>query len=157
MKLAVEALSELNLSKVYFVPSRQNPLKKKDDLLPQALRVKRLRAAIKNHPEFKISLCELRRPRPSYTVDTLRLFKKKFGKRTELYFLSGADTLKSLSKWKSLHQVFQLCRFVVMSRPGFRMTGPKKVMDHILRLSFDAAPVSSTEIRRGFSSNRLKK
>ena len=148
LKLAGEALSELNLNQVYFVPSRQSPLKKKDDLLPESLRLKQLRAAIKNRPAFKLSLCELKRPQPSYTVDTLRFFSKKFGKRAELYFLSGADTLKNISKWKSLDEIFKLCRFVVMSRPGFRMIGPKNIMDRILPLAFDAAPVSSTDIRR---------
>ena len=46
LRLATEALSELNLDKVYFVPSRQNPLKKKEELLSNAVRTKLLKAAI---------------------------------------------------------------------------------------------------------------
>lgn len=157
LKLAVEALSELNLDKIYFVPSRQNPLKNKEALLPQSTRVRLLRKAIKNEPRFKLSLCEIKRPVPSYTIDTLRYFRKKFGKEAVLYFLSGADTLKQLSQWKSVDRVLKSCRFVVMSRPGYQITGPKKIMERVLPMAFDALPISSTQLRKESPLNRLRK
>ena len=121
LKLARAALSKLRLDKIVFVPSRRSPLKKKEDLLPAALRVKLLRSALKDQKRFFISLCEIQRKGPSYTVDTLKAFKRKWGKGTELFFLSGADTLKGLSRWKSLDEIFKLCRFVVMTRPRYRV------------------------------------
>ena len=61
LKLANEALRELNLSEIYFVPSCATPLKEASGLLPAGLRVKLLKAALKGNPRFKISLCEMNR------------------------------------------------------------------------------------------------
>jgi len=142
--LARAAASELDLDQVIFVPSFQNPLKKKEALLPSALRTKLLRAAINNHPGFSVSLCEIKRKSPSFTVDTLKYFKRRFGKRAVLYFLSGADALKTLGRWRSVDQIFRLCRFVAMTRPGYAM---KKSSKPILQVPFAALPLSSSEVR----------
>ena len=142
--LATAAGSELNLDQIIFVPSFQNPLKKKEKFLPSAFRTKLLRAAIKSHPSFSVSLCEIKRKGPSFTVDTLKYFKKKYGYRAALYFLSGADSLKTLGRWKSVDEIFRLCRFVVMTRPGYSM---KKSPKSILQVPFAALPLSSSLVR----------
>ena len=143
--LARAAVSELNLNKIIFVPSFQNPLKQKEELLPPVFRIKLLRTAIKNQPGFSISLYEIKRKSPSFTVDTLKYFKRKFGKCSVLYFLSGADVLKNIKRWKSVDQIFKICRFVVMTRPGYpEMRSPKSV----LQVPFEALSLSSSGIRR---------
>ena len=143
--LAHAAVSELDLDQVIFVPSFQNPLKKKEELFPSALRTKLLKAAIKNHPGFSISLYEIKRKGPSFTIDTLKHFKRKFGGRAVLYFLSGADALKNIRRWRSIDEILKLCRFVVMTRPGYSM---KRSPGPILQIPFLALPVSSSEVRR---------
>ena len=145
LALAREAVSELNLDKIYFVPSFQNPLKKKEALLPDALRVKLLRAAVRGNPDFAVSLCEIQRKGPSFTVDTLKSFKKKLGSEATLYFLSGADVLKNIKRWKSVDKIFKLCRFVVMTRPGYPI---RQTQGQVLSLPFSALPVSSSEVRQ---------
>ena len=144
IRLAREAASELNLKKIYFVPSFQNPLKRKEDLLPDSLRVKLLKAAIKGNPDFELSLCEIRRKGPSFTVDTLKFFKKRSKAGDALYFLSGADVLGSMKRWRSIDRIFKLCRFVVMTRPGHPV---KKDPGPVLHMPFSALPVSSSQIR----------
>lgn len=143
LRLALEAVSELNLKKVIFVPARQQPLKKAE-VLSSGRRLVSLKKAIARFPFFEISTCELRRGGISYTVDTLRFFKKKFGPQTQLYFLAGGDALKTLSRWKSLRKILGLCRFAVFSRPGFGRTAPSQ---NILYVPMEAADISSTEIR----------
>ena len=113
LKLAQNALSELSLNQIFFVPSYKAPLKAHEKLLSNALRVKLLKAALKGKPHFKLSLCELNRKGTSYTIDTLRFFRKKHGKDTVLFFLSGGDTSGSLRRWKSWKQVLKLCHFVL--------------------------------------------
>lgn len=158
--LAKEALSELNLDKVIFVPSYQTPLKKKQALWPAALRVRLLKQALRRMPSFSVSLCEIQRKGESFTVDTLRYFRRKFyrravrhrnaGGRFALYFLTGADSLGSLHRWKSVDQIFRLCRFVVMTRPGYRLRRPTR--RPVLTIPFAALDVSSTALRRRVSS-----
>ena len=152
LRLAECALEELNLGRVIFVPSYQTPLKM-ETLLPASLRVDLLKIALKKYPRFSISLCELRRQGLSFTVDTLKFFKKKFGKKTTLYFLTGADTLKDLSRWKSLDVVLTLSRFVVMTRSGFSL-GQKKPPRGVSFLALDALPISSSDVRKRLSRGR---
>lgn len=145
IRLAQEAFSELNLDKIYFVPSRQNPLKEKEGLLQGAVRVRILKAAIRRIPDFFISLCEIRRKGPSFTVDTLKFFKKKFGKNAVFYFLSGTDVLRGIERWKSVDELFKLCHFVVMTRPGYEFKESRRPFIHV---PFQALDVSSSEIRQ---------
>jgi nicotinate-nucleotide adenylyltransferase len=131
---------------VFFVPACVSPFKKKSDLMPLRERLRLLRAALKGHPAFKLELCEIRRPGPSYTVDTLRLLKKRFGPQSTLYFICGADTLCGLSRWKSPRKVLQLCRFAVANRPCY--SRPKRVRPGMVYFQMPPAAVSSTKIRR---------
>ncbi len=149
--LATAAVSELSLDKIIFVPSLRNPLKSKETLLPVPLRVKLLKQALRNHPGFSVSLCEIKRKGPSFTVDTLKFFRRRLGKRTALYFLSGADALKTLARWKSIDEIFKLCRFVVMTRPGYKIKSSSKPFLHV---PFDALPISSSTIRLRLEQNR---
>lgn len=156
LKLALGAMSELNLERVVFVPSHQNPLKSGAELESAGIRVARLEKAIKKFPYFSLSLCEIRRKGLSYTVDTLRTFKKKFGRKAVLYFLVGADSLKNFSRWKSTEQILRLCRLAVFSRPGFSLpigqAGARHLPAGALYVPMDALDVSSTQIRGSLSS-----
>ena len=151
LHLAQFALSEFNLDKVYFVPARQNPLKTGQALLPSGLRVRCLRAAIRGKKSFELSSCELRRRGASYTIDTLRAFRKRFGSKTVLYFLAGADNARNLSRWKSADKVIKLSRFVILSRPG---AARFKTPPGVLWASFPALDVSSSQVRRRWQAGQ---
>ena len=149
LALARHAQSELNLDHVFFVPARQSPLKPSQALMPAEFRLKLLAKALERSPGFSVSDCEIQRGGVSYTVDTLRFFSKQFGARAVIYFLCGADSLDQLDKWKSTDQIFGLCRFVAVTRPGFRW---KETGFPVIRLPMDPIDVSSSRIRA-----RLKK
>jgi nicotinate-nucleotide adenylyltransferase len=157
LRLAEVALSELDLERVLFVPAARNPLKVSEDLLPGALRVRLLKTALRKHPAFAVEDFEVRRGGVSYTVDTLRHLKKKFGTRAVLYFLCGADALRSFSRWKSPDKVLKLSRFVAVTRPGHRWS--KRGMRAVQYLPMDALDVSASDIRkrleRGLSVRQL--
>ena len=148
LALAEYALSELNLDKVYFVPAFQNPLKKSERASPDdgvSRRIPALKKAIGRNPRFILSDIELKRKGLSYTVDTLRAFKKKLGKSARLYFLAGADQIRHFSRWKSKEEILKLCRFVIATRPGHSL----KLRDgRFLWLPMPPVDISSTQIRQ---------
>ena len=144
LKLARYAMNELNLNKVFFVPSCQTPLKSAKELLPIHVRVSLLKEAIRKEPAFALSLCEIQRKGLSFTVDTLEYFRKKFPKNTVLYFLCGGDAPKNFKKWKEANRLTKLARFVVMTRPGYSVRSLPKGM---MYLPMEPVPVSSTLIR----------
>ena len=142
--MAEAARSELNLDRVVFVPAAQSPLKGRA-ASPAERRVALLRRALAGRPGLEVSRCEVDRAGVSYTVDTLKAFKKQYGKAAALYFLCGADMVRTFGRWRSFPEVLKLCRFVVLSRPGHRIG---RLPEGAMRLDFDAVDVSSTALRR---------
>ena len=151
LKLAEYAHSELNLDKVYLVPANRNAFKNASPLMSATLRVKLLKRALKGKKTLALSTCDIRRGGNTYTIDTLKDFRRKFGPKTVFYFLAGADNAKSISRWKSADKVLKLCRFTVLSRPG---TPRAKVPSGVLWLDFPALDVSSSQIRQKLKQGR---
>jgi nicotinate-nucleotide adenylyltransferase len=56
--------------------------------------------------------------RPSYTIDTLRELREKFGTDAPLAFLIGADSLHGFSTWKEPEALLNEAHWVVAERPG---------------------------------------
>ena len=69
------------LDEVWFVVTPHNPLKKKDDLLDDSLRLEMAQAAIDGYPKFKVCDIEFHLPKPSYSIDTLRALSSNYPDR----------------------------------------------------------------------------
>ena len=94
------------LNEVWFVVTPHNPLKKKDDLLDDSLRLEMVQAAIDGYPKFKVCDIEFHLPKPSYSIDTLRALSSNYPDR-DFYFIMGADN------W----QLFRLCERLNFNLP----------------------------------------
>lgn len=114
--IAYEAKSQLNLDKVIFIPTGNPPHKKDKKILEASLRYNMVYEAIKNYEDFEISKYEVEKEGYSYTFETLKHFKAK---DNELYFITGADCLMDIEKWKNPEEIFRLSRFVVFNRAGY--------------------------------------
>lgn len=142
---AGDAADALGLGRVVWIPSALHPFKGESVRTPPALRLEMTRAAIAGDPRFEADDLELRRQGPSYTVDTLReLHARHPG--AELFFLTGADNLRDLPKWREPEEVVRLARLVVVSRQGEGVPEDTRFPALAVRvLRFD---VSATEVRR---------
>jgi nicotinate-nucleotide adenylyltransferase len=148
--LAEFALSELNLDKVYFVPSNRS-YHKTPALLPASLRVRCVKAALKGKKGLAFSTADIRRGGDTYTIDTLKDFRRKFGPEAALYFLAGADNARGISRWKSSDKVLKSCRFAVFSRPGAKRI---KTPPGVIWADFPALDVSSSGVRKALAAGR---
>ena len=119
LAIAIEALSQLDLSQVLFAPTRYPPHKNLDGITPIEHRLEMVRLAIADHPHFALSRIDVDREGPTYTVDTMRLLREQFGNQAELYFIMGADSLANILTWHAPERLIQLCRLAVFHRPGF--------------------------------------
>jgi len=145
ISLAKQALRKLRLDKIIFVPARIPPHKTKQRLIPASHRLKMVRQAIKNLPKFSVSEFEIKAKGKSYSVKTLEAFKKRFGKKAKLFFITGADSIKELATWKQINKVFDLATFVIADRPGFSI---KRMPKQAKKLNIKPVNISSTKIRR---------
>ena len=86
------------LDEIWFVLTPQNPLKQKEILLDDMMRLKMVELAIQDCPSFKINTIEFELPRPSYTVNTLKALEERYPER-EFFLLIGADNWLIFHKW----------------------------------------------------------
>ncbi|NLB88154.1 MAG: nicotinate-nucleotide adenylyltransferase, partial [Syntrophomonadaceae bacterium] len=112
------AKEELNLDKVVFIPAANPPHKEAQEIADEKYRYLMVSWAIKDNQDFVISDHEIQRGGKSYTVDTLKHFKKVYP-GSELFFIMGLDSLLSLHTWKDVEGLMELCTFIVATRPGY--------------------------------------
>lgn len=148
--LAEEVREKLQLDQVIFVPTYLPPHKDIDDVAPSEDRYKMIKLAIKTNKYFSVSDIEIKRDGKSYTIDTVKEFRKIYP-RDELYFITGSDLLKYLDEWKDLKEIIQMVRFVVATRPGYPL---EKIPSYISTIAIRAVDVSAFEIREAIKENK---
>lgn len=79
--------------------------------------------AVDEMPGASVSDAELRSDGPSYTVSTLERLASQGLRRTEMFFITGADAFAEIETWYRYPEVLEMCHFVVVSRPGMPASG----------------------------------
>ena len=113
---ARDAMRELNLARVLFVPA--GLAWQKGPAADATHRARMIELAIAQEPHFVLDRRELERPGPSFTVDTLRQLRHQVGASRPLVLLIGADQLERLDTWKSWEDLIELAHIGVAARPG---------------------------------------
>ncbi|MBI3626324.1 MAG: nicotinate (nicotinamide) nucleotide adenylyltransferase [Candidatus Rokubacteria bacterium] len=116
--LADEILELLQLDQILFVPASQPPHKPARGLAQARDRYAMTELAIRGHPRFAISDLELRRPGPSYTVDTLEALRQAEGPGAAFYLIIGSETFLDLLSWRDPQRIARLAWLVVIPRAG---------------------------------------
>src|SRR5439155_12224281 len=95
--MAEAAADCAELDRVLLVPAGIPP-HRSAAAAPPADRLAMCRIAVRGHPRLEVSDIELRRPGPSYTVDTLRGLHER-RPDDELFLALGWDAARDLSSW----------------------------------------------------------
>ena len=119
LRAAEEVAESLRLAQVIFMPAAQPPHKSEAGLVSFDHRYRMLELAVAGNPLFAISDLEHQRPGKSYSVETLSQLSTLHCKGEELHFVLGLDAFLELPTWKSYRELFSLCHFVVVARPGY--------------------------------------
>ena len=116
LAVAEEAREALGLSRVLFVPAGQ-PWQKMDRAVsPAHLRLAMVERAIAGNPYFAADGREVRRPGPSYTVETVEELAAETG--AELWFILSTEALAGLSTWRDPGRIVALARLCLVPRDG---------------------------------------
>ena len=121
--VAEEVKARLNLAEILFVPAGQPWLKMSSPILAAEHRVQMVRLALGGKPYFKLSIMEIERAGPSYTIDTLAELKGQLGAEDRLFFILGWDNLAQLPQWREPARLVELCRLVAVPRVGYPAPG----------------------------------
>ena len=147
--LARDALEQLRLDAILFVPCVQSPFKSRRPRVTDAQRVAMLRLALKGEPRFWFTRTELDRPAPSYSHDTAKEIQESFP-GAELFWLIGADQLPGLDQWHRAADLRRLVTFALLPRAGDDTPKPPKGvlgLPHPRRVD-----ISATEVRHRVKS-----
>lgn len=141
---AQDALIQLGLGRVIFIPAAVPPHKRDQLVAPAELRLAMVRAATSGDDRFAVDDQEIRRGGASYTVDTLRAYRAD-RPEAELFLIIGADQYADFDTWREAGEIRRLARIAVLARSG-ETHGPMRggaIPVGVMRID-----VSATEIRR---------
>lgn len=141
------------LDAVIFVPAG-NPVFKKDRQITPALdRLAMCRLAVEGNPAFDVSAIEVDRGGNTYTVDTLRELRAHYPDNVDLFFITGADAVMNIVKWRESAAIADLARLIAVTRPGYALNAERKraIEDQgnieVSYLEVTALAISSSDLR----------
>lgn len=154
--VAEEVRNLFQLDKVIFIPAGNPPHKQDKIMLPAEDRYLMTVLATMTNMYFEVSSMEIERGGLSYTVDTIKQLREKYGSKTKLYFITGADAILSIFTWKDVPQLLLSCEFIAATRPGYGLDDLRKKLEeldndylkHIHLVEVPGIAVSSTDVRR---------
>ncbi len=142
LQIAKEALKQLPISAVWFMPSKDTPLKQRT-LSSFYDRCKMIKRAIRPYRRMHLCTIENERDDVSYTIDTIMLLKKKYPNIT-FSLLIGDDQAKQFHLWKHAEKLKLEVKVYVFSREE-----NMELPEGLHRIKMPLIPVSSTQIRQG--------
>ena len=150
--LGRDAVEQLNLSRLIFVPAAISPHKLEQEPGASGLmRLRMLTEAVAGEENFVVDAGELDRPGPSFTIDTLETLRSRLAADCEFFYLVGEDNLAKLHTWHRIDDLRRLATFVVFRRGGAaEATAPAHGFPTLER----RVDVSSTEIRKRVAAGR---
>lgn len=143
--VAADVAAALDLEHVRFVPNAVPPHKRHSVCAAAAFRLAMVRAAIRGNPRFVADDIELRRPGPSYTVETLAALGEQHP-GAELYFMIGVDALREFATWHQPGRIPRLARVAGLTRSGDSAVAPAWLP--VIPVQVTRVDITATDIRR---------
>lgn len=128
LRAALEVAEFMTLDELRLVPSARPPHRE----MPQATAEQRLamvELAVADEPMLAVDDRELRRERPSYTVDTLESVRSELTADDQLFLLIGWDAFCGLPGWHRWQELLEHCHLLVLQRPDADSEAPESLRD----------------------------
>lgn len=117
LHVADAAAAALELDRLVLVPTGDPWRKRARNVTPAAHRYAMTRAAvIERGGGLEVSDIEVRRPGPTYTLDTVQELRDR-GAR-QLWWIMGADSVLDMPNWRRPGEILTCARIAAVVRPG---------------------------------------
>lgn len=129
LRMGQEILESLDLKAIHFIPCyipvhRTLPKAEVND------RLKMLQIAITNEPRFISDEREIKRAKPSYTVETLESLRNDTP-NTTLCLILGIDAFLQFHTWEDPKRILDLAHVIVAHRPTYQLPSEGKIVDFL--------------------------
>lgn len=152
LNIVLAAKRALGLDKVIVIPTNISPHKKGVMSARGKDRLAMCRLAFEGVDGVEVSDVELKRGGVSYSYVTCRHFKKIYP-NDDLFFIIGADMLKTFELWKEPDEILKCATLAVCARENADELIPyikkfqKRFKKEIVNFGYVGKPVSSTRVR----------
>ena len=120
---AEQAREAFSLDAVVFIPAGKPAFKLKRDVTPAEQRFEMCRLAVQGNPAFDVSRIEIDRPGVTYTADTLRQLREHYPGNVALFFITGADAVCSILKWRESAAIASMAELIAFRIHMLEATG----------------------------------
>lgn len=113
---ALEVAEALALDELRMMPSARPPHRDTPQVSAQD-RLAMVECAVAGLPPLVVDARELRRDKPSWTIDTLESLRAEMAAETQVFLLLGWDAFCGLPTWHRWEELLQHCHILVLQRP----------------------------------------
>lgn len=141
-----------SLDEVWLTLSPLNPLKAEaSELIPDMSRLRMLSIAGKQAPGVGVCDIELSMPRPSFTINTLDLLRRRYPRR-RFKLIIGSDNWRIFDKWRDYERILSEYGVIVYPRPGYPIEN--RYEDGVDFVNAPVFNISSTFIRNAIARGK---
>ena len=150
LAISKKAKKIFKLDKIIWAITKKNPFKKQSNINIQ-VRMKFCKKIIGKNNFIKVKFYEdkIKSNKTIKLIDHLSENKK-----SEIYFLMGADNLINFHKWHKWREISQKCKIIVFDRQGYKKKSLNSITFKRLNnknlefIKFDKVNISSSQLRK---------
>ena len=151
INISKTAKKNFDLDQVIWAITKKNPFKNEISLNLKK-RIKFAKELNLKNKFIKIK-CFENHIKSNRTIDLIKYLKKK-NKKSDLYFIMGADNLINFHKWEKYKSIIKLCKILVFDRSGYKSKALKSLSfrkynkKNIEFIKFNKVNISSSQLRK---------
>ncbi len=128
LRSALEVAEAYKLDELRLIPSAQPP-HRETPMVSAEQRLAMVQLAVAKVPVLTVDDRELKRNKPSWTIDTLLSLRAELATDDQLLLLLGWDAFCGLPSWHQWQSLLTHCHIVVLQRPDADTEAPQVLKD----------------------------
>ncbi|WP_374439274.1 nicotinate-nucleotide adenylyltransferase [Pseudomonas panipatensis] len=128
LRSALEMAEQLGFDELRLLPAARPPHRETPRVSAQQ-RLAMVELAVAGVDPLRVDDRELKRDKPSYTIDTLESLRAELGREVQLFLLMGWDAFCGLPTWHRWEELLRHCHIVVLQRPDADSEAPEALRD----------------------------
>ncbi|AYC34428.1 nicotinate-nucleotide adenylyltransferase [Pseudomonas cavernae] len=125
---ALEIAEEFQFDELRLIPSARPPHRDTPQV-SAADRLAMVELAVQGEASLRVDDRELRRDKPSYSIDTLESLRAELDADDQLFLLLGWDAFCGLPTWHRWAELLEHCHLLVLQRPDADSEAPEALRD----------------------------
>ncbi|MGC4008688.1 MAG: nicotinate-nucleotide adenylyltransferase [Pseudomonas sp.] len=128
LRSALEMAEQFEFDELRLIPNFRPPHRDTPQVKPEQ-RLAMVELAVAGVDPLVVDDRELKRDKPSYTIDTLESLRGELDVQDQLFLLVGWDAFCGLPAWHRWEELLEHCHIVVLQRPDADSEPPEDLRD----------------------------